>query len=104
VSLFCIIENKEVIGDNVRGMEGYFKWGSSGISVGFVIYLNDLILSLTITSKIYAEESKLISINNKNDNIQQELMQDNLNLIYGWKVDWKCFLMNLNAGFCILVP
>jgi hypothetical protein len=64
----------------------------------FVIYLNDLILSLTITSKVYADDSKLISINNKNDNIQQELMQDNLNLIYDWTNDWKVFLNELKCG------
>ena len=88
-------------------MEGYFKWGSSGISVGsslLVKYLNDLILSLTITSKVYADEGTLISINNKNDNIQQELMQDNLNLIYGWTVDWKVFQNELKCMVCILVP
>jgi hypothetical protein len=63
----------------------------------FVIYINDLIESLTISSKVYADDSKLISINNNNDNSQQLLMQENLDIIYAWTIIWLLFLNEIKC-------
>ena len=57
----------------------------------FVIYLNDLIESLTITSKVYADDSKLIFINTDNNKSQQLIMQENLNIFYAWTTIWLLF-------------
>ena len=56
----------------------------------FLIYLNDLFHILTTQSKVYADDTKLISIN-KNDQ-QKFILQDDLNKIYRRTVDWLLFL------------
>jgi hypothetical protein len=93
-------KQRVVMGEYVGEWKDIFSGVPQGSVIGplfFVIYLNDLILSLSITAKVYADDSKLISINNKNDNTQQLIMQENLNLIYEWTVDWKVFLNELKC-------
>ena len=65
--------------------------------LSFIIYLNKLILSLTITSNVYADDNKPISINNKKKNSQQLIMHENLNFIYAWTVYWKVFLNEIKC-------
>ena len=81
------------MGEHIGEWKGILSGVPQGSVLGplfFVIYLNDLLTSLTIPSKVYADDSKLISINT--DGRQHLILQENLNIVYDWTVKWLLFL------------
>ena len=81
------------MGENSSEWKDILSGAPQGSVLGplfFLIYLNDLFHILTTQSKVYADDTKLISINK---NVQQKfILQDDLNKIYRWTVDWLLFL------------
>ncbi|CAF1072466.1 unnamed protein product [Brachionus calyciflorus] len=61
----------------------------------FIIFINDLPNGLSILCKLFADDSKLISvIRNPKD---REEFQSNINKLLNWTIEWK---MDLNLGKC----
>ena len=86
-------QQRVVMGENSSEWKDILSGVPQGSVLGplfFLIYLNDLFHILTTQSKVYADDTKLISIN-KNDQ-QKFILQDDLNKIYRWTVDWLLFL------------
>jgi hypothetical protein len=86
-------KQRVVMGENIGEWKDILSGVPQGSVLGplfFVIYLNDLLQILTIQSKVYADDTKLISIH-KNDQ-HNFILQGELNLLYRWTVDWLLFL------------
>jgi hypothetical protein len=72
----CFGRERRIWNDRIWEWKDILSCCKLGLGLGhswvsfFVIFLNDLILSFTITSEVYADDCKLTSINKKNDNIQ----------------------------------
>jgi hypothetical protein len=61
----------------------------------FIIYINDLLTSISIPCKGYADDTKIISVN---DSINQHiLLQENLDRVFQWTIDWQ---LGLNVNKC----
>jgi hypothetical protein len=95
-SFLCNRTQRVVMGEFI----GDWKNIGSGVPQGsvlgplfFIIYINDLLMSLTIPNCTYADDTKLISINDSPT--QSIILQQNLDIVFSWTEIWLLFL-NIN--------
>ena len=94
-------QQRVVMGENISEWKDILSGVPQGSVLGplfFLIYLNDLLQLLTTQSKVYADDTKLISINKSDQH--KFILQEDLNVIYRWTVDWLLFL---NEGKCKII-
>jgi hypothetical protein len=86
-------KQRVVMGENVSSWRVIGSGVPQGSVLGplfFIMYINDLTQILSTPSKIYADDTKLISVN-KSIN-QSTLLQQDLNILYDWTQVWLLFL------------
>jgi hypothetical protein len=100
---FIIGRSQRVImGENISNWCEVFSGVPQGSVLGpllFIIYINDLPNMLTSECKLYADDSKLISITDKNDSVKKSpnQLQIDINKVIEWCNIWE---MKINKEKC----
>ena len=59
----------------------------------FVIFINDLLKKINNEGKLFADDTKILSIiKSESDNVK---LQEDFNLLYNWSSDWKITVTTL---------
>ena len=87
-----------VIGENISGWKKVTSGVPQGSVLGpllFVIFINDLSKKIIKDTKLYADDTKVISINRSQDDIK--LLQEDINTLVKWSEEW---LIKFNESKC----
>ena len=87
-----------VLGDSKSDWDEVLSGVPQGSVLGpllFILYINDLPDSVKCECKLYADDSKLISV--VRNGLEGIGMQNNIDSVTNWTKDW---LMRLNASKC----
>jgi hypothetical protein len=90
-----------VMGEIVSNWVDVFSGVPQGSVIGpflFVIYINDFPDTIKNISKLYADDTKILSIVNSDLCVKE--IQDDLNKAFEWTQDW---LLNFNINKCVVM-
>jgi hypothetical protein len=101
---FLPIVNNVIMGDNVGDWMSIESGAPQGSVLGplfFIIYINDLIKSITIPIKVYTDDIKQIL--GYNDSSECIDLQNTLDIIHMWTNKFLFILILRNVKYCISV-